>query len=186
MSNNFAVGSDRVYGNAGDWSITSYSDEENDNTIVASAKMARDYFEVSPLHFKEYAHLETIRKINKNLKNVALFWLEENHHFLMRATVVNLSNKGLTCFPELFRLWISNVKELNLSHNNLRSLPKSLCLLQQLVKIDISNNPLLRLEPTFFDKFTDKETFTILISPDQTRMAEEFTDLPRYCEFFLV
>ena len=186
MSNNFAIGSDRVYGNTGDWSITSYSNEENDNTIVASAKIACHSFKVSPLHFKEYAHLETIRKINKNLKNGALFWLEENHHFLMKTTVVDLSGRGLTCFPEQFRLWISNVKELNISNNNLESLSKSLCLLKNLVRINISNNPLLRLEPTFFDKFTDNVTFTILISRDQQEMAAEFTDLPRYCEIYLV
>ena len=163
----------------GDWLIENCANEERDNIIIITKKILEEHANPYLENWENLTFFEIATKIN-----IALKW-----KILKSVMSLNLSGQKLTYFPERVIHWIPNVETLDLSNNNLRELPKKLSSLSHLRTINFANNPHLQLEPKFFEEFQDcsfEVPFTIFISEDQQRMAETFTDLPTYCQIYLI
>ena len=74
--------------------------------------------------------------------------IDKSHHSLDKVPV------------DLFRISNSQMKELNLSSNNLKSLPTNFYNLVRLQKLDISNNEIVRLSSEL-EHFTQLESFNV-------------------------
>ena len=74
--------------------------------------------------------------------------VDKSHHSLEKVPV------------DLFRISNAQMKELNLSSNNLKSLPTNFYNLSRLQKLDLSNNEIVRLSSEI-EHFTQLETFNV-------------------------
>lgn len=116
---------------------------------------------------QNFQHYKTVSKVKSFLKWELLSFVQINTDFQKGIGILNLHGLGLTCLPSLALKWFSDIDELDISNNNLKTLPKELGQLENLERVDISCNPIGELPPNL------PQTLDICISEDQEGLVSE-------------